>query len=138
MTPPKDVEKTLEALMMSWETLDQDRFLSIVSESEDGIFLGTDSDEKWIGKNALVGAIISQFGAFDSIEVSNTQRYIQYSPNGDAAWFTNIADWEIFVGDEDIVLSGVRMTGVFTYENNSWKLRTLHTSLGVEGQAVAY
>jgi hypothetical protein len=136
--PPQNAEETLESMMQAWASLDEDGLLSVLMDSEEDYFLGTDSNEIWIGNSAFMRAVVEQFGSFDSIDIRNIDRKLQYSPSGDAAWFTDIADWTISIGQENIALSGVRMTGVFTYENDSWKLRNMHTSLGVNGQAAAY
>jgi hypothetical protein len=136
--PPKSVDQAIEKMISSISKLDADLFMSLVQDNEDGVFLGTDESEVWIGKSQLQIAFIEQFSAWDSVTVDkNLLRSINYSPSGDAAWFTDISDFSVGVGGEIYTFPGLRLSGVFVYDNE-WLLQTIHFSIGVEGQAVKY
>jgi uncharacterized protein (TIGR02246 family) len=120
------------------DTKDLDLFSRIMAHDADMVAFGTDASERWVGYDAIRDAVQAQLAAFDSVSVVTSEQVIHVHPTGLAAWFSEVMDWHITQGENEVDLQGARMTGVLEKRDGNWLFVQFHVSMPVEGQAVAY
>lgn len=119
-------------------TKDMDLFSRIMAHDSDMVAFGTDASERWVGYDAIRDAVQAQLAAFDAVSLAVRDQVIHVHPSGLVAWFSEVTDWRITQGEDQIDLQGVRVTGVLEKRDGNWVFEQFHTSVPVEGQAAAY
>ena len=89
------VKEVVDAFTKTLETEDMQMFEKIASHDEDMVNFGTDAAERWIGYTALKEAVQKQFDAFESTKMTVRDQVIKVHKSGEAAWFSEIADWNV-------------------------------------------
>jgi uncharacterized protein (TIGR02246 family) len=99
---------------------------------------GTDAAERWIGYDALLESIQIQFASYEETDVTVRDQMITVHPSGEVAWFSEVMDWTVIAGGEEVALEGLRFTGVLEKRQGSWMFIQGHASVPVSGQAMQY
>ena len=99
---------------------------------------GTDTAERWVGYTALKEAVQKQFDAFESTKMTVRDQVIKVHKSGEAAWFSEIADWNVIAMEDTIEIKDSRFTGVLEKRDGNWVIVQFHASVPVSGQAAQY
>ena len=99
---------------------------------------GTDAAERWIGYDALLESIQIQFASYEDTDVTVRDQMITVHSSGEVAWFSEVMDWTVTAGGEEVVLEGLRFTGVLEKRQGAWMFVQGHASVPVSGQAMQY
>ena len=129
------VKEIVDAFTKTLETEDMQMFEKIASHDEDMVNFGTDAAERWIGYTALKEAVQKQFDAFESTKMTVRDQVIKVHKSGEAAWFSEIADWNVIAMGDTIEIKDSRFTGVLEKRDGNWVIVQFHASVPVSGQA---
>ena len=132
------VKDVLDKLQQAMTSEDMDMFSALIAHDADMVSFGTDASERWAGWDALKIAMEKQNAAFDNMKIAVRDQVIKVSPAGDAAWFSEVMDWSIETGGQQVNLDGARATGVLEKRGGKWLVVQMHFSIGVAGQAAEY
>ena len=131
-------EPAVEAFVDSIRANDSAALNAMVLDSPEAIFFGTDGAERWAGSDAVIAAFDAQLAAFQTTGVDTRDMVVLASPECDAAVFSGIWEWRIAMGDQNVALEALRVTGTLFREGDDWRLTGFHFSMPVGGQAVPY
>ncbi len=92
---------------------------------------GTSAGERIVGWNALKEMMQKQFETTETTNISISDQVIKLHDSGKVAWFSEIMDWEIVAGDQQVKLEGLRVTGVLEKREGNWVYVQLHYSIPV-------
>ena len=96
-----------------------DQYFSLMSD--DGVFLGTDADERW------PKAVFRQYAeGRNGWTYHPTDRHINLTPDGNSAWFDEILDSESY--------GASRGTGVLIKTANGWKISQYHLTFPIPNE----
>jgi ketosteroid isomerase-like protein len=109
---------------------------NVLCEDPDMIFFGTDAQERWVGKNAVMAAQKAFFEATSESKIETLNSTIKLSKSGTVAWTSCIWNWDVTSGDQPLHLEGLRFTAVFEKRDNIWVVVQGHGSVPVSGQMV--
>lgn len=99
--------------------------------------IGTDKAEYYTSWSAMKASIEAQMQIIDpKFEQKNRRLFI--SDDGTMASYTEIIDFSFSVDGSTNSVKDVRSSGVIKKIDGEWKIVQIHTSVGVEGQAVNY
>lgn len=99
--------------------------------------IGTDKAEYYTSWSAMKASIEAQMQIIDpKFEKKNRRLFI--SDDGTMASYTEIIDFSFSVDGSTNSVKDVRSSGVIKKIGGEWKIVQIHTSIGVEGQAVNY
>lgn len=117
---------------------DAEMLENIMCDDPEMVFFGTDTQERWIGKDDFMAAQKKFFESTSKskIEIYNTT--IKLSRSGTVAWTSSMLNWDILSGEQPMHLEGLRMTFVFEKRNNNWVAVQGHGSVPVSGQMIKY
>ncbi len=132
------VQAVVDRYMEAFEQGDLALFASLMAEDEGMITFGTDAAERWVGKRNLIASFEEQVNAFDVESIDISDQVIRLSQSKSVAWFSELADWNIRIGDKTDRIEGIRITGVLERQAGGWKIVQFHTSAPVVGQIIEY
>ncbi len=89
--------------------------------SDDGVFLGTDADERWTKEEFRAYAGNSNGWVYRS-----TERHINLTPGGNSAWFDEILNSESY--------GTARGTGVLIKTTTGWKISQYHLTFPIPNE----
>ena len=121
-----------------FESEDMAAFDRIFAHDADAVSFGTDAAERFVGFDALRKSVTSQFASFEGSKLAVRDEVVKVSRGGDAAWFSEVVDWDTKAGGEAVSLKGCRFTGVLEKRDGAWKVVQFHASMPVQGQAAQY
>lgn len=121
-----------------FESEDMAAFDRVFAHDADAVSFGTDAAERFVGFDALRKSVESQFASFDGSKLTVRDEVVKASRGGDAAWFSEVVDWDTKAGGEAVSLKGCRFTGVLEKRDGAWKVVQFHASMPVQGQAAQY
>ena len=99
--------------------------------------IGTDKAEYYTSWGAMKASIEAQMQIIDpKFEQKNRRLFV--SDDGTMASYTEIIDFSFSVDGNTNTIRDVRSSGVIKKIDGEWKIVQIHTSIGVEGQAVDY
>jgi ketosteroid isomerase-like protein len=99
--------------------------------------IGTDKAEYYTSWSAMKASIEAQMQIIDpKFEQKNRRLFV--SDDGTMASYTEIIDFSFSVDGSTNSVKDVRSSGVIKKIDGEWKIVQIHTSVGVEGQAVNY
>lgn len=133
-----EAKKVVDQIPTALESGNMDMFSEIMSHDSTLVMFGTDSAEYWVGYPAVEQAMKAQLAAFKNITFTVSNQKVEISPQLDAVWFSETADWSMTVNDQAVDLKGMRITGVLTKDPGGWKIVQMHFSMPVMGQAAEY
>ncbi len=102
------------------------------------VAFGTDKAERWVGHDQLMDAVRAQFASFSTEDIIVHDAVVRITPLSDGAYFSEVWDWKIKAGDQEMALDNLRVTGVLENREGKWQVAQFHVSMPVGGQAVAY
>ena len=111
-----------------------EQFLSIKNGNKQNSVFSSKEMEKRLSK--LRSNMEKEKIDAESIDISD--QVIRLSQSGTTAWFSEIADWNIRIGDDTDSIKGIRITGVLEKQAGRWKIVQFHTSAPVAGQIIEY
>lgn len=136
-----DVEKAniselLDKLAAATEKGNLAMIEKIWSPNSNTLLLGTESNEKLEGWEAIKGAIGNQTTSFEETLISISDQNIWVSEDGRTAWFYEELNYNFILNDKAMSFDGIRFTGVFSKnEKGEWKLVQGHNSIPSNMQA---
>jgi ketosteroid isomerase-like protein len=125
-------------LLGAIEKEDLELLENILCDDADLIFFGTDANERWVGKKALIAAHKVFFRAKSDSKMEIYNKTIHISLSGTVAWTSCMMNWAIKSGDQPLNLEGLRLTMVFEKRDNKWVAVQTHGSLPPSGQSIEY
>jgi len=123
------VTLVLEKYVLANEKQDIDLVREIWASSPDIVVIGTNSDEKLIGWDAIQKVMQRQFDAFDDTYISVHDQVIEINETGNTAWFSEILNYNYIYQGEAKQYEGLRFTGVLEKNNNDWFIVQSHMSI---------
>jgi len=109
-----------------------------MAHDADMVSFGTDASERWVGWDGIKSSLEAQFAAFDNSQVTSREQVIHLGPSGDVAWFSELMDWSVETGGQQVNMQGLRATGVLEKRAGKWMFVQMHFSVGVAGHAAEY
>ena len=137
-TEKQKVKEVVDGLTRTLETEDMMMFDKIMAHDTDMVNFGTDVSERWVGYEALKNAVQKQFDSFENTKLTVREQVIRVHKSGEAAWFSEIADWNVIAMGDTIEIKDSRFTGVLEKRNGNWVIVQFHASVPVSGQAAHY
>lgn len=126
------IEALLEQYVVANEEQDIELMRKIWSGKESIVMIGTDSDERIIGRTNIINAIENQFGAFENTFIAVSNQMIVINETANTAWFNELLNYNFVYKDEAKSFSGIRFTGVLEKNNDKWCLVQQHISIPAE------
>ena len=123
------VTLVLEKYVLANEKQDIDLVREIWASSPDIVVIGTNSDEKLIGWDAIQKVMQRQFDAFEDTYISVHDQVIEINETGNTAWFSEILNYNYIYQGEAKQYEGLRFTGVLEKNNNDWFIVQSHMSI---------
>jgi len=99
--------------------------------------IGTDKAEYYTSWSAMEASIEAQTQIADP-KFEQRNRRVFVSDDGTMASYTEIIDFSFSIDGSTNTIKDVRSSGVIKKIGGEWKIVQIHTSVGVEGQAVDY
>lgn len=121
-----------------FESEDMAAFDRVFAHDADAVSFGTDAAERFVGYDALRKSVEEQFASFEGSKLAVRDEVVKASRGGDAAWFSEVVDWDTKAGGQPVSLKGCRFTGVLEKRDGAWKVVQFHASMPVQGQAAQY
>jgi hypothetical protein len=142
MNKIRDEEVTINSILDKFLDTHRTQNIELLSEifshDKDMINFGSDADEIFHGWDELKASFLKQFESFEKLEVSFRNRNIRIANSGNAAWYSEILDFNIIIKGKPVIINGFRHTGVMEKRDNKWIIAQFHYSVPVQGQAVEY
>lgn len=132
------VNSVLDQWIQVAVTEDLGLFSKIMAHDPDMVSFGTDAAERWVGYQSLENAMKKQFASTEESKGRSRERVITVHKSGEAAWWSELLDWQGKAQGQPFALEGARLTGVLEKRNGNWVIVQLHASVPVPGQAVKY
>ena len=131
--PDVDVEKakvkdTVDNFGKFWETEDTVLLSEMFVHDPNMVNYGAEENEVFVGWNALRDSLTKILPAFDQTKVTIRNQIIHVSDSGDAAWFSEIMDWNLLYEGKPALLPNQRLTGVLEKKNGKWVIVQFHNS----------
>jgi len=123
------VALVLEKYVLANEKQDIDLVHEIWASSSDIVVIGTNSDEKIIGWEAIKGVLQRQFDSFEDTYISVHDQVIEMNETGNTAWFSEILNYNYIYQGDAVQYEGLRFTGVLERSNGEWFIVQSHMSI---------
>ncbi len=123
------VALVLEKYVLANEKQDIDLVHEIWASSPDIVVIGTNSDEKIIGWEAIKGVLQRQFDSFEDTYISVHDQVIEMNETGNTAWFSEILNYNYIYQGDAVQYEGLRFTGVLERSNGEWFIVQSHMSI---------
>lgn len=123
------VALVLEKYVLANEKQDIDLVREIWASSPDIVVIGTNSDEKIIGWEAIKGVLQRQFDSFEDTYISVHDQVIEMNETGNTAWFSEILNYNYIYQGDAVQYEGLRFTGVLERSNGEWFIVQSHMSI---------
>ncbi len=123
------VALVLEKYVIANEKQDIDLVQEIWAPEPDIVVIGTNSDEKLIGWEAIRGVLQRQFDSFQDTYISVHDQVIEMNETGNTAWFSEILNYNYIYQGDAKQYEGLRFTGVLERSNGDWFIVQSHMSI---------
>ncbi len=123
------VELVLERYIIANETKDIDLVQQVWAPDRDIVVFGTESDEKLIGWEAIKKVVEDQFENFEDVYISASDQIIKVNCSGNAAWFSEVLDYNYTFNEKAYSFEGIRFTGVMEKQGEDWLIVQSHLSV---------
>ncbi|MBI9035164.1 MAG: nuclear transport factor 2 family protein [Bacteroidales bacterium] len=123
------VELVLERYIIANETKDIDLVHQVWAPDKDIVVFGTESNEKLIGWEAIKRVVERQFDNFEDVYISASDQVIKVNCHGNAAWFSEILDYNYTFNEKAYAFEGIRFTGVMEKQGEDWLIVQSHLSV---------
>lgn len=125
----EQVKIVLEKLITASEAEDIEMVGEIYSRNPDMVCIGTAEGERIVGWEKLKEIHVQQFGETDPVGAEVSEQMIKVHGSGQVAWFSEVIDWTLKAGEEEINFNGLRATGVLEKQNGKWVFVQIHYSV---------
>lgn len=126
------IENVLDQYVLANENQDFSIIEIIWAEDDDIVLIGTDSDEKLIGWEAIKKAIKHQFKSIDSTYISINEQLIKINKTANTAWFSEVLNYNYMYKGQAMSFEGIRFTGVLQKRDQDWEIVQGHLSIPAE------
>lgn len=123
------VTAAVNRLYQSFENKDIDLMTEVMAHDESMLSFGTGISDLHNSWTEWRTNHIAQFEAFDKAKINSKNRNVYLSENSNVAWFADVSDWTLAIGNENIQMNDIRITGVLEKRNNAWKIVQIHASV---------
>jgi len=128
----------LDQFPKAWETKDMARVTQIMAHDPEMILIGTDAAERLVGWEQIKSSLERQFAALEKVQAIAHDRIIKVSRGGDAAWASELWDFNAVSGGQPAKVKDMRVTFVLEKRQAHWLIVQMHVSIGVAGQVTKY
>jgi ketosteroid isomerase-like protein len=105
---------------------------ALIADDEHLLFIGTDPEEWWTGRDTLIAVYEQQLAAMEPGGPGLTEFDVTAYEQGDSGWFA---------GRTSLVSEGervpVRISGAARRRGGQWKIVHLHVSIGLPNEQIA-
>ncbi len=125
-------EKVIEVLSQFIEASqnhDMEMLSKIYAHDDDMVIFGTHADERIVGWENLKKVMEEQFDSSGNSTYAVSNQVVKMHSSGKVAWFSEIIDWELEYQGEQVIILGLRVTGVMEKRNDNWVIVQLHYSI---------
>jgi ketosteroid isomerase-like protein len=113
-------------------------FENILDDDPELLFFGTDTQERWIGKDVFMAAQKEFFKATSDAKIEIYNKTVQIAKSGNVAWTSCMTNLDIMSDGKPMRLEGLRLTSTFEKRDGKWVLVQGHASQPISGQMIAY
>jgi SnoaL-like domain len=124
-----EVKSVVDQYTQALETEDIVLLSKITAHDADMVTFGTHVGERVIGWIALQELLNTQFENTETTKITVSDQVIKISNSLEVGWFSEIIDWTLVVEDQEVKLSGLRVTGVLENRDGNWVFVQLHYSI---------
>jgi len=111
------------------ENEDIDLLAKLTAPETDMVSFGTGSDERIVGWEDMKEFMEIQFENTETKRISFKDQVIKVHKSGNAAWFSMLMDWDLIANEQEIVIEGLRATGVLEKQDGNWVFVQMHYSV---------
>lgn len=129
-----EIRTVLEQYELARESEDFLTVEQIWAPDADIVLFGTEGDEQLIGIDAIKKAMSRQFDEVENTLINISDQKIRINRSGNAAWFSEVLDYNFIYLGEDMSFEGIRFTGVLEKRDDKWKLVQGHLSVPYEAE----
>ena len=126
-----NIKLTIENFKKFWETKDTSILSKIMAHDADMVNYGTDSNEIFVGWNALKDTVQKLLLLVDKVKINVRSQVIKVGPSSNVAWFAEIWDWDFVFSGKPVKQPNQRLTGVLEKRNGEWIIVQFHNSVPV-------
>jgi uncharacterized protein (TIGR02246 family) len=137
-TAAAQVATVMDQFPKAWETKDMARVTQIMAHDPEMVLFGTDAAERLVGWVQIKSSCERQFAALEKVKVAVHDRVIKVSRGGDAAWVSELWDFDVVSGGQPANVKNMRATFVLERRQGHWLIVQGHLSVGVAGQVAKY
>lgn len=130
----EEIRAALDSWFNAYSKQDADSLLSMVAPDENVVFIGTESDERKIGRDGLLEGLQRDFAQTDSITVRLP--WVSISASGTVAWVAADYIYDVVSDNINVQVSG-RLTLVMEKRNDRWLIVQAHFSAPVDAKGNA-
>ena len=113
------INEVLDAYHEAASRGDWDNYFALMSD--DGVFLGTDAEERWPKE------VFREYaGDRSGWDYRSVERHVTFTPDGNSAWFDEIVDCESY--------GTSRGTGVLIKTPDGWKISQYHLTFPIPNE----
>lgn len=123
------VALVLEKYVLANEKQDIDLVHEVWASTSDIVVIGTNSDEKLIGWDAIKGVLQRQFDSFEDTYISVHDQVIEVNSTGNTAWFSEFLNYNYIYQGDAKQYEGLRFTGVLEKTGDDWFIVQSHMSI---------
>jgi len=132
-TARQDVEGVLSAWVQGLEDLDTDLVSGLFALDDQIVNWGVGVDERYVGWETYRTHIEQTAEVLERNEITVMEQQVGLSESLNVAWFNQVRDYRgVLTGGEEILLEGVRVTGVLEKRGEKWVIVSFHHSLGFQ------
>jgi uncharacterized protein (TIGR02246 family) len=133
----KGVAALIDSYLSAYKSRDINALSSIVAQDANFTAFGTDANETWYGWESFRTMAEKLFRAVKEIEWKRGKQTINFSQDGNVAWFAEELAGKFLSAGERREFT-FRLTGVAERRGGKWVLVQFHRSVPVEKFAVPY
>ncbi|MCK5147891.1 nuclear transport factor 2 family protein [bacterium] len=131
----QNVKTVLDQFIQASENENMELLSQIFAHDPDIISFGTEANERIVGWDKLRELMQNQFEATENSKLTVMNQVIKVHNSGKVAWFSEIIDWSLLSQDQEIILEGLRATGILEKREGRWVMVQLHYSVPADSQA---
>jgi uncharacterized protein (TIGR02246 family) len=128
VTESDAVKSVVDDWVRVWETKDTKLFSRIMAHDPDMVAFGTDSNEHFVGWDALRDFVSHILPSIQDAKLGVTEQVINVRSASHVAWFTELVAWD-YVFDGKHVHQNCRFSGVLEKRHGEWVIVHFHNSV---------
>lgn len=130
-----EIRATLDSWFHAYSNRDAESLLSMVAPDDNVVFIGTDADEKKVGREGLLEGLKRDFSQADAITVDLP--WVSVSGTGTVAWVAADYIYHVITEDLKVQVKG-RLTLVMEKRTDKWLIVHAHFSSPADSQGKAF